>query len=345
MSRSVVTLSLAALLLISLVLSQVHSLQTGRSAASSRKSLGPRQAQEWTTDGPKPFWAIAHRVLCAEEVRAAVSDGANAIEVDLAVTNRKWYADHHDFGRSTFKGHEAWKVFQEVSKLFQKDNRNISFVWFDLKTPDKCEPMDEQCGIKVLHDLYRQYLRPHTVHVLWGFYEKEIGSPAMNWIRDNMDRGAALNIDGNFQTVKNTFDSFGLNVTKRIPVTPDYFDIRGLGREQQRVYSNGLFKPGALFGSFFKSCSTDSDGICGQLIKAIQSNYFGKVFSWTVSISNEEEAQKTMDIGVDGLIYGQSTSSYGEANRNPKKALDHIMNWIKKHPDKMYRARPEDKPW
>ncbi|KAA8651118.1 uncharacterized protein ATNIH1004_003811 [Aspergillus tanneri] len=48
------------------------------------------------SDSRRPIYLIAHRVLHASAVPQALSDGANALEVDVAPYNGVWYAWHAD---------------------------------------------------------------------------------------------------------------------------------------------------------------------------------------------------------------------------------------------------------
>ena len=155
---------------------------------------------------PRPFYMIGHRVLVKQGVYDAIKHGANAVEIDMrADRNGGWWADHD--GVSGSRGDSARTMFEAIAAA-RKAGKSITFVWLDLKNPDRCFPGDptlRYCSIRGLRDLAQEILEPLGVRVMYGFYRAAMTGRAWGIIRDNMTSNEALNLDGKKQDVVKAF--------------------------------------------------------------------------------------------------------------------------------------------
>ncbi|WP_436982622.1 hypothetical protein [Streptomyces sp. enrichment culture] len=118
----------------------------------------------------RPVWAGGHRVLEKKYIPAALNSAANVLEIDL--TSRKdkghiWYAQHDPQGA----GDTASGMFDDIARR-KRNGSNTSFVWFDIKTPNRCKSSimkDDTCSMEYLIKMARQKLEPAGVRVLYGF--------------------------------------------------------------------------------------------------------------------------------------------------------------------------------
>ncbi|PHH93136.1 hypothetical protein CDD83_516 [Cordyceps sp. RAO-2017] len=268
---------------------------------------------------PRPFYAIAHRVLMSYGVRAALAHGANALEIDVHPWRHdKWYADHD--GLPTSKGDSVETIFETVAAE-RRAGKNVIFVWLDIKDPDNCGRWEDRCNIERLRSLARGILEPVGVKVLYGFYSPK--GRGFSIIRDSLNDNEAISLEGNADEVRKEYER------------------GGPGEKRKRVMSKGLFYPVLNFGS----CETEKKGICPQLRKASESNFFGKVFGWTITRRQQARAELLMrDAYVDGLIYGFVATHYYD-HAHTRQSLSYITDWIKRNPEKRYLATIKDQPW
>lgn len=271
-------------------------------------------------DGPQPFYLIAHRVLTTQGIHDALSHGANAIELDVSATTQEWYADHDDTPFT--RGDTVRTIFEAVAEQ-RKAGQTITFVWLDIKTPDRCDPSRPQtrnCSIAGLQDLARQILEPAGVRVQYGFYDAK--SRAYDWLLQRQNSNEAINLNGKANEVLEAYTAAGIPKNKR-------------------VISYGSWVLSFLFGN----CNEESYYTCTELRQAVESRSFGKVWGWTTLAGHGWYAEKMLDdAGVDGLIYGfQLTSYYDHANT--RASAQDILTWVTKHPEKRYLATNEDAPW
>ncbi|KAA8641298.1 uncharacterized protein ATNIH1004_002038 [Aspergillus tanneri] len=138
------------------------------------------------SDSRRPIYLIAHRVLHASAVPQAFSDGANALEVDVAPYNGVWYAWHAD--KNT-----PWDRPQDtVEKLFSavaaqhKDGKPITFLWLDIKHPGHCSSAGNECIITELQQMAQKKLKSVGVRVLYGFSLDHSNSGAWETIAKNL---------------------------------------------------------------------------------------------------------------------------------------------------------------
>ncbi|EZF28878.1 hypothetical protein H109_06325 [Trichophyton interdigitale MR816] len=277
-----------------------------------------------TTDGltgktgneTSPFWLIGHRVLTRGGVRAALSHGANALEIDITGWRSGWYADHD--GLPTSAGDKVVDMFNEIADQ-RRQGAQVSFVWLDLKNPDY-----NKKGVHIvsLITLCREILEKAGVRVLYGFYTSQINGLAFKIVKQVLSENEAIGIDGKFQPVKEDFEKKGIPARKR-------------------VYSSGLFNPDLNFGR----CREHGRGICTQLRNGKASHAFAKAFGWTVSsFTRKSHVYKMLEVGVDGLIYGFVATHYYD-HKNIHRTMATIRGWLEAHKDTHRLATIEDNPW
>ncbi|POR38289.1 Phospholipase D [Tolypocladium paradoxum] len=271
--------------------------------------------------GPRPLYAIAHRVLTVQGVKDALGHGANALEIDATAWPSGWLADHDASLLSV--GDTIEIMFQTIAEERQ-GGKNAIFVWLDIKNPDWCDPSDSKlrhCSITALREQARQVLEPANVRVLYGF--PYAGGKAYDLIRDDLNANEAINLNGEALKVKNWFDSSG-------PSDP-----------RKRVMSYGYDDLPFEFGN----CFEPTYYTCTELRQATQSKVFGQVFGWTLTTDQEQYANKLLgDAGVDGIIYGFRWTNYYD-HPGTRAAFRDIKNWENKHPKLRYLAMANNTPW
>ncbi|RCI13157.1 hypothetical protein L249_0640 [Ophiocordyceps polyrhachis-furcata BCC 54312] len=277
---------------------EISSASAAASAAASPASA--------VVGAAKPFYAIAHRVLDRAGIDAAISHGANAIEIDAYAWGDGWYADHDGTFLST--GDSMRDMLQHVA-IKNQEKRKLAFVWLDIKNPDWCSN-DEQshdCSIEALRDLARATLGTAGVQILYGFYTKNRGR-AYNVIRDGLRHDEAIALEGDADTAQRIFEE------------------EGPGDVRQRVYSRGYFNWTLMWPSDYRA-------MLDNLRKARLSGAFGHVFTWTAFEHKtyflnkpDDPIQDVIKTGlVDGVIYGRPASQY-KNERGSSWAIDQLKN-------------------
>ena len=124
----------------------------------------PSSDGEADSIGPRPFYMIGHRVLVKQGVYDAIKHGANAVEIDMrADRDGGWWADHYGVPKS--RGDAARTMFDAIAGA-RKAGKNITFVWLDLKNPDRCVTYDK------IYDDVRSLLfetLPERYWSLWAY--------------------------------------------------------------------------------------------------------------------------------------------------------------------------------
>lgn len=270
----------------------------------------------------RPFYNIAHRVLTEKGVHHALSNGANAVEIDMYAWKKGWWADHD--GTPTSAGDTARAMFETIATE-RKAGKPIIFVWLDIKNADWCSPNDPKwrhCSIAGLRDLAREVLQPHGVRVLYGFYRSS--GLAYSLIRDNLNDNEAINLNGKASDVATAFKN------------------AGPAQLSKRVMSYGYFNLPFEFGD----CKEKGYYTCTELRQAVETGAFGKVFGWTSSSHQAEYVDKLLGVaGIDGLIHGLKATNYGADQGTTRAAAQDIINWVKSHSDRRYIATVNDVPW
>lgn len=287
----------------------------------SSTSLRSSEIDQRAPNG-RPFYSIAHRVLRSKGIDDALRNGANAFEIDMSSYNEGWWADHDRTANSW--GDSAKDIFHKIANERQ-NGKSITFVWLDIKTPDRCDPNDpewQHCSVGGLRDLAREILEPAGVKVLYG-YILGANSKTYPFIRDGLNSNEAINLDGNPKGALQRFENGG-------PA-----DI------SRRVSSYGDSDLPHDFGN----CGEDSYYTCTELRQAVDSEEFGKVFGWTSTIDQGEYVRKELETaGVDGIIYGFKNADYEDAT-DTRAAANDILEWVRSHPDRRFIAGNDNPPW
>ncbi|KAE8386165.1 hypothetical protein BDV23DRAFT_175665 [Aspergillus alliaceus] len=262
-------------------------------------------------DVQRPIYAIAHRVLRPEAVTAAISHGANALEIDLTAWHFGWLADHD--GNLLSAGVTARNIFQVIAQ----NSHNISFVWLDIKNPDFCRK-NWACTIEALRDLAREILESAGIKVLYGFFQTA-ESRGYKVIVEGLNTNEAVVLSGDTNSVLGWYDNTSIAIAAEQRIM-DFGDSR-LGKDVN-LY------PELRYGSWKRDQ--------GQL---------GKVFSWTSGEGDTEMVSYLLkEAAIDGFIYGYQTSEYKDGS-GPKNALQDIVTFVETHPDTHRMATKYDLPW
>lgn len=275
----------------------------------------------------RAIYAIAHRVLTIQGVRDALSDGANALEIDVgAFKNDGWYGWHDSLSGKEDNVHA---LFWEIARQWD-DGKKAAFVWLDVKTPVECLPDDSDdtdlCSVKALRKLAREQLKPKNIRVLYGMSKKI--DQAYQYLERTLEPWEAINVDAD-----------GVRVTAEEVL--NVFEKGGPKSISQRVMSKGLFW---LSGPVVGSCTTESTLICGQLLEAVALGKFGRVFSWTATTGERAIVGKLLDVGIDGIIYGSPASLY-RSTAGLRGVIHDIEFWLMKNSQHARMATGSDHPW
>ncbi|MWA15943.1 phospholipase [Streptomyces sp. BA2] len=320
----------ATLLPLALVVSAA-TLGTGAAIAVPEDETSPTAP---SAAAQHPTWAIAHRVLTTGGVTTALSNGANALEIDATAWRKGWWADHD--GTLTSSGDTMSDMFDQVAKEHD-GGRHVSFVWLDMKNPDWCDSSDPEwrhCSVAELRDMARKKLESRGIRVLYGFYGKEGGSGWKNALGD-LNSKEAVSYSGTYAQVRDGFAQHGPNVPG-----------------DQRVMDNGLFNMALKFGSIREELEAGRNARdAGRLAQTV---------GWTVGKGDGERAATLLDASdgaaaVDSLIYGNRMSCYPDGVNGPKgcgtddsgvrESLSYITDYVKAHPDTRRMATPADIPF
>lgn len=289
-------------------------------------------------NGTRPFYSIAHRCLTKGDIDAAIDDGADAIETDMAAW-KKWYADHDVDGSS--EGDTAETLFKHIAKV---GKGKISFVWLDMKNPDWCgkDAEFQECTIKYLQDLVHDHLTKNDIRVMYEFYDFGSGhkdevpykhettlakSPAFKHVRENLNPKEAISITAKFDTAQKDWKE----KYQKIPLKQRLYDVGATNMHKDNEELLNEHMP------YLKDAVKQ------------QGKLFNKVFTFTANEDDEKQTKKVMDAGVDGLIYGNLFHNYGDKDyrKDVKKARKFISDYIK-DPKKKANVRAPKKgenPW
>lgn len=286
------------------------------------------------TTEQRPTWAIAHRVLTTGGVTTALSNGANALEIDATAWRKGWWADHD--GTLTSAGDTMSDMFDQVAKEHE-GGRRVSFVWLDMKNPDWCDSSDPEwrhCSVAALRDMAREKLESKGIRVLYGFYGTEGGSGWKSLLGDLKPK-EAVSYSGDYANVRDGFAEHGPDVPGK-----------------QRVMDNGLFNMALKFGGIRKELEAGR--------QARDAGDLAQTVGWTVGKGDRERAATLLDsadgsAAVDSLIYGNRMSCYPDGVTGPKgcgaddsgvrESLSYITDYVKDHPGTRRMATPKDIPF
>lgn len=276
----------------------------------------------------QPTYAIAHRVLRPSAVTAALSHGANALEVDLTAWDSGWWADHS--GSADSAGATAHELFSFIANE-RAHGQNIIFVWLDIKNPNYCdgeEDEENECSIEALRDLVRDTLEPVGVRALYGFYQTE-DSRGFEVMSETLNDNEAICLSGDAGEVMLLYEEF----TSDLSVGP-----------AQRVMDYGWPQLEYEFGNCheleYYTCSGLRHGR-----DARNQGQLGLVMGWTSTAGDKERVGMMLGwAGVDGIIYGFQEEDYADADV-PREALNDIVSFVEAHGEDRRMATVEDSPW
>ena len=259
-------------------------------------------------DTRRPIWMIAHKCLTKQGVDDAITNGANAVEMDLTAYKEGWWAQHTG---------EPW--FDPIRDLFdhiaaKKDGgANIQWVWLDIKTPDAFS--DGFGSIQGLQKLVREHLLPHGVTALYGF---AVGSGnALDYIKKTLSSAEGINYDG-------SSDNHSENKTPKDTIKA-LQDVK----VAHRVGSYGWDELKNSFGD----CYEKDFYTCTELRQAKTSDNWATVLGWTATTEagDTDFVNKLFnDAKVDGMIYGYSSEKYHDS-ADSRAAAKEIQDWIDAH--------------
>jgi hypothetical protein len=278
-----------------------------------------------------PLWAVAHRVSYIKSLDIALSDGANAIEMDMCPYEEGWFVNHDCSSPSASpEGKQsAADMFRAIGQR-RNASHTIGFVFLDLKNP-RCSSTPA-CRLSTLQNLARKYLEPYGVRVLYAFTDPD-NSVAFRSIGESLTTDEAVSVSRPFAGAEKILKDFE-GQGKLIPTA-------------KRVMDKGV----SVFQDLgFGDCSgrgIDEYKICSQLKKGAcirdQQHDFARVFTWTTTTETGNLANMLLEkSGVDGLLYGHGTKEYDASARSA--ALD-IINWVERNSDHYYMATNSDRPW
>ncbi|KAL6714781.1 hypothetical protein ACLMJK_007041 [Lecanora helva] len=287
----------------------------GLNAASNNALIQAR------ADTPRPIWMIAHKCLTIQGIDDAISNGANAVEMDLTSYKEGWWAQHTDQPKYA----PIRDLFDHISAK-KAAGANIQWVWLDIKTPDAIP--DGYGSIEGLQKLVREHLLPHGVGALYGF---AVGTgDALDYIKETITSGEAVNYDGSSNdSDQNKTPKDTVKALENVPV-------------DNRVGSYGW----DLLSHSFGDCFEDDFYTCTELRQAKASGNWGTVLGWTTTLDETGDDDFTDKLfnqaKVDGMIYGYSDVKYHDSP-NSRAAAKIIQDWISAHADEAKLA--DSMPW
>ncbi|MET7360072.1 phospholipase [Streptomyces sp. NPDC005562] len=286
------------------------------------------------SQGKRPVWAIAHRVLTVDGVNKALDHGANAMEIDATAWKKGWWADHD--GLPTSAGDTMADMFDRIAQQ-RRAGKNVGFVWLDIKNPDHCDSGDaatRHCSTAALRDLARTKLESAGVRVLYGFYGTA-GGTGWKDVSQDLNHLEGVDISGDAADVEGQFGEHG-----------------GAVAHNQRVMDKGLFNLGL---------PTVLNKVTDQLrlgAAARDRGDIARVFGWTTAAGDEEATRRLLSAtggDADGLIYGHRASCYpdgvsgargcGKDDSSARQALAHIQAFVGDHADTRRMATTDDVPF
>ncbi|OJD12987.1 hypothetical protein AJ78_06502 [Emergomyces pasteurianus Ep9510] len=296
---------------------------------------GPLDVEVSRRAGKRPTYAIAHMVLDTKGLKDAIKNGANSVEVDIAAYKEGWWADHDIRGRS-------WgDSLEDLFKAIAKSNKDIAFVWLDLKTPNMCSgkscnkdvldpskcKSNEKCSMQSLQKLAQEILNPAGVRILYGFFGPgATDSAGFKYIQGNLKAGEAVCLSGEVEDVLDVYKKKGSGV-----------------KPQQKVMDYGYTQLSQEFGN----CKEKGYNTCAGLrngAKIRDEGELQRVFGWTSRAGDTKLVAQLLDQShVDGIIYGFAITRYYSHKESEQAARD-ITQHVKKSSTR-YMATGADKPW
>lgn len=285
----------------------------------------------------RPVWSIAHKVLDTVGLEEAIYDQANAVEVDLTAWREgegaetsQWWMDHDGDGKNY--GNTADTLLRAVGDTA---GDQISFVVFDIKTPDTCAVDEAGCGMETLVSMARDYVLANGIGVVYGFTNPgDAAGDAFKYVVENLDDDTAVRITGQTDPVLDAFKTHGADIPP-----------------EKRIIDYGNPYLGGEKGDpqFGKCESVPGGEVCSNLVRAIEARdngELGTVMLWTVgsSAADGERTAQALDAGIDAVVYGYAFGEYEDSARTIEARM-HVISWLGDHGDEARNAAQADRPW
>ncbi|KAE8388987.1 hypothetical protein BDV23DRAFT_184838 [Aspergillus alliaceus] len=259
-----------------------------------------------------PLWAVAHRVSYIKSLDIALSNGANAIEMDMCPYEEGWFVNHDCSSPSASpEGKQsAADMFRAIGQR-RNASDTMGFVFLDLKNP-RCSS-SPACRLSTLQNLARKYLELYGVRVLYAFTDPD-NSVAFRSIGESLTTDEAVSVIRPFAGAEKILKNFE-GQGKLIPTA-------------KRVMDKGV----SIFSQMKKgACIRD------------QQHDFARVFTWTTTTETGNLANMLLEkSGVHGLLYGHGMKEYDASACSA--ALD-VINWVERNSDHYYMATNSDRQW
>ncbi|WP_219106998.1 hypothetical protein [Austwickia sp. TVS 96-490-7B] len=275
------------------------------------------------TKGPRPVFAIAHRVTSVEAVDEALNQGANAIHIDAKGISGGMTAVE---GNDVRTGGRFVEIILKKIANARKQGKTINFVWLEFHEPHRCTKTPETCSGKTLRELARNTVEKENIRVVFGF-GKGVGGADWKQITEGLNDKEAVSIYGPTDQVIDNFEKHGKHI-----------------KPGQRILNFGHSSMKDRAGD----CTTPNQQSCYQLKQAAakrNENKIGNVFGWTTPINHEKKLNDLFTkADVDGVLAVMPSARRTEVPVN-KPALSEINKWVKAHPQTHRMAGQEDRPW
>ncbi|KJS53171.1 phospholipase D [Streptomyces rubellomurinus subsp. indigoferus] len=276
-------------------------------------------------DQRHPVYAIAHRVDTLDGVDAALSHGANGIEIDVCAwwNPNEWRA-YHDC--SSAGDNRLGPSFDSMIDRIVSNahaGRRLSLVWLDIKDPNYCgEQQNRGCSVAGLHDK-AQRLTAAGIQVLYGFYEyhggstPDVGGRGWKSLEGKLGSLEGMTTTGTRDQVRSAFDRSGSG----IPAGHRAMD-----------YGDTDITKG------FGNCTEATWNTCAELKKGADDRAGGRLaatLSWTTTYNDPWYVDKLLgDAKVDGIIAGYGAFTGVREYDNSwqcANAVNLVRDWVNRH--------------
>ncbi|KAK1141869.1 hypothetical protein N8T08_008382 [Aspergillus melleus] len=295
------------------------------------------------TDSRRPVYLIAHRLLQNKAIPQALSDGANAFEIDVAPSNGTWYAWHDDKFTPGDKPKDTIDELFDAVATHRRDGKPITFVWLDIKNPGDCSSAHKGCITELQKMAQKKLVEAVGIRVLYGFDVDDADSDAWMRVARSLSASEAVGVNARAQEAIDIF-SRGHN--------------KALIPAHQRVMTFGF---SFLSSPVVRECHNDRRnwgkyaGVCYELSVAAKERdrakprrpRLGRVFGWTITAAEKDGEIADNLLGfakADGLIYGEVLSEYRDSKSN-RIAVEEMKKWLRKNSKTHRPADNNDRPW
>ncbi|MFD0385640.1 phospholipase [Streptomyces stramineus] len=285
-------------------------------------ALGPTPAA--AADQRQAIYAIAHRVNTLDGVDAALSHGANAIEIDVCAwwNPNEWRAWHDCSSAGDNRRGPSFDSM--IDRIVSHAARGaLGLVWLDIKDPNYCgEAPNRTCSVAGLRDK-AQRLTAAGIQVLYGFYEyhggstPDVGGRGWKSLEGKLGKLEGITTTGTRDQVRSAFDRSGSGF-------PAYRRVMDYGDTN---LPNG-----------FGNCTEADRNTCAELKKGAADRAAGRLaatLSWTATYNDPWYVDKLLgDARVDGIIagYGNFTGEHEYDNGwQCANAINLVRDWVNRH--------------